>query len=70
MLINNLRADLKRKCRENNTTQKSIAESLGISSQWLSNVLSHDQTVKGIYIDAMDALGYDVQLQYVPKKNL
>ncbi len=73
MIRNNLEVDIKVKCVEAGMVQRSLAEKLGITSQYVNHIIKKkDGLVNKTFVMMMEGLGYDVELHYVPieKKGL
>lgn len=69
MLKNNIELDAKVKCIEENTTQAKIAEEVGTSASYVSRVVNGgDKVVNKMFIQIMEALGYDVGLTYIKRQ--
>lgn len=69
MLINNIEVDVKVKCIENNYTQTKLARETNTSAPYLSRLIRNkDVIVNKIFLQAMECLGYDVELVYVKRK--
>ncbi len=65
MLLNNIELDIKTKCMEKQTTQTKIAEEIGTSKSYFSRIVNgKDKIVNKMFIQAMEALGYDIKIIY------
>ena len=65
MLLNNIELDIKTKCIEEETTQTEIAEKIGTSKSYLSRIVNGgDRVMNRIFIQMLEALGYDVKITY------
>ena len=65
MLLNNIELDIKMKCMEEQTTQTKIAEEIGTSKSYFSRIVNgKDKSVNKMFIQAMEALGYDIKIIY------
>lgn len=70
MMKNNIELDVKVKCIENGMTQAQLAEAVGTSSPYVNRIIKkQDGVVNKTFVQMMDALGYDVELNYVKKEN-
>lgn len=70
MIKNNIEVDVKVKCIENGTTQAQLAETIGTTSQYVNRIIKkQDGIVNKMFVQMMEALGYDVELTYVKRKN-
>lgn len=68
MIRNNLEVDIKVKCVEAGLVQRTLAEKLGMTSQYVNHIIKKkDGLVNKTFIQIMEGLGYDVELRYVPK---
>lgn len=65
MLLNNIELDLKTKCIEEDTTQTRIAEEIGTSKSYISRIVNGgDKVMNKMFIQMMEALGYDIRITY------
>ena len=72
MIKNNIELDVKVKCIENGTTQAKIAEDINTTKSYVNRIIKkQDGVVNKIFVQMMEALGYDIVLTYVKrdKKN-
>lgn len=68
MVRNRIKHDVKMKCVEHETTQESIAESIGTTGQYISRVIQKGEVVNKTFVKIMEALGYDIELTYVKRE--
>ena len=69
MLINNVEIDVKVKCLEAKMTQEQLATKIGTTGQYVNRVIKKkDGFLNKTFIQMMEALGYDIELTYVPKE--
>ena len=69
MVKNNIEVDVKVKCIENGVTQAQIAEKIGTTKSYVSRIIKKpDGVVNNTFVKMMEALGYDIELTYVPRK--
>ncbi len=69
MLKNNIEVDIKVKCIENEMTQAQIAEKVGTTSSYVNRIVKKkDGVVNKTFIQMMEALGYDVEINYVKRE--
>lgn len=69
MVTNNIEVDVKIKLLEANLTQVQLGEKIGTTGQYINRVMKNkDMIVNKTFVQMMDALGYDVQITYVPKE--
>lgn len=67
MLINDTTKDFKMLCIQNGVTQKSVAEKANIGVNYLSQIVAREHIDKQ-YVKLVEALGYDIRIEYIPKK--
>lgn len=71
MIKNNIEVDVKVKCIENGTTQARIAETIGTTGQYVNRIIKkQDGIVNKIFVQMIEALGYDIELTYVKREVL
>ena len=69
MLKNNIEVDVKIKLLEAGKTQQQLAGGIGTTGQYVNRVMKNsDNLVNATFVKMMEALGYDIQLTYVPKE--
>lgn len=70
MVRNNFEIDFKVKCIEKNATQTALAEKIGTTQQYISRVVNDKNVVmvNQTYVKLMEALGYDIELTYIPRE--
>ena len=70
MVKNNIELDVKTKCIEQGKTQVQIAEEIDTTKAYVNRVIKKkDGVVNKTFVQMMEALGYDVELTYVKRKN-
>lgn len=68
-LLNDIEIDVKTLCVQNRITQEEIAKTVGTTGQYVNRVIhKKNGLLNRTFISIMDALGYDIQLTYVPKE--
>lgn len=68
MVKNNLEIDVKIKCLEANMTQQQLGEAVGTTGQYVNRVMKKKEgIVNKTFVQMMEALGYDIELTYIPK---
>ena len=68
MIKNNIELDVKVKCIENGTTQAKIAEDINTTKSYVNRIIKkQDGVVNKIFVQMMEALGYDIVLTYVKR---
>lgn len=69
MVLNNIEIETKVKCLEAGITQEQLGAKLGTTGQYVNRIIKKkDGLVNKTFVSMMEALGYDIQLTYVPKK--
>lgn len=69
MITNNIEVDVKVKCIEAGKTQVQLAEEIGITSQYVNRIIKKkDGVVNKIFVQMIEALGYDIKITYVKRK--
>lgn len=69
MVLNNIELDVKVKCVEQHLTQRKIAQQVGTTGQYLSRIVKKkDGLINDTFVKIMEALGYDIEMTYVPRK--
>lgn len=69
MVRNNIELDVKVKCVEQGVTQQSIADRIGTTGQYVNRIVKKkDGIMNKTFIEIMEALGYDIEITYIPKK--
>lgn len=68
MLKNNLEVDVKVKCLEEGVTQAQLAEKIGTSAPYVSQLINKKEGILNkTFVEMLETLGYDIQLTYVKK---
>jgi transcriptional regulator with XRE-family HTH domain len=69
MVLNNIEIETKVKCLEAGITQEQLGVKVGTTGQYVNRIIKKkDGLVNKTFVDMMEALGYDIQFTYVPKK--
>ncbi len=69
MVTNNIEIDVKIKCLEAGMTQQEVGEAIGTTGQYVNRVIKKKSgVVNKTFIQMMEALGYDIELTYIPKE--
>ena len=69
MVRNNIELDVKVKCVEQGVTQQTIAEKIGTTGQYVSRIVKKkDGIMNKTFVEIMEALGYDIEITYIPKE--
>ena len=69
MVRNNIELDVKVKCVEQGVTQQTIAEKIGTTGQYVNRIVKKkDGIMNKTFVEIMVALGYDIEITYIPKE--
>lgn len=69
MVKNNIEIDVKIKCLEARMTQQEVGEVIGTTGQYVNRVIKKKSgVVNKTFIQMMEALGYDIELTYIPRE--
>lgn len=61
--------DVKIKCLEANKTQAQIGEEVGTTGQYVNHIIKKkDGIVNKTFVEMLEALGFDIELTYVPRE--
>ena len=67
MVRNNIELDVKVKCVEQGVTQQTIAEKIGTTGQYVNRIVKKkDGIINKTFVEIMEALGYDIEITYIP----
>lgn len=70
MVKNNIEIDVKVKCIENSTTQAKVAEQIETTKSYVNRVIKNPNgVINPTFVQIMEALGYDIEINYV-KRNV
>jgi len=65
MVLNDIEKDIKIKCIESDTTQASLADKIGKTSQYVNRIVKKkDSILNKTFVQMMEGLGYDIRLTY------
>lgn len=68
MVLNNIELDIKVKCLEENITQAQLGDKIGTSGQYVNRIIKKKEgIVNKTFVEMMEGLGYDIQINYIPK---
>lgn len=71
MLKNNIEVDVKVKCIEAETTQAKLAEDVRTTPSYVNRLIKKSENiVNKTFIQMLEALGYDIELNYVRKEDV
>lgn len=69
MVRNNIELDVKVKCAEQGITQLAVAEKVGTTGQYVNRIVKKkDGIMNKTFVEIMEALGYDIELTYIPRE--
>ena len=69
MVRNHIELDVKVKCVEQGVTQQTIAEKIGTTGQYVNRIVKKkDGIMNKTFVEIMEALGYDIEITYIPKE--
>ena len=69
MVKNNIEIDVKVKCMEEHKTQADIAKIVGTPASYVNKLIRRDEgVVNNTFVKMLEALGYDIELQYVKRE--
>lgn len=69
MVRNNIELNVKVKCVEQGVTQQTIAEKIGTTGQYVNRIVKKkDGIMNKTFVEIMEALGYDIEITYIPKE--
>lgn len=69
MVRNNIELDVKVKCAEQGITQLTVAEKIGTTGQYVNRIVKKkDGIMNKTFVEIMEALGYDIELTYIPRE--
>ena len=68
MLRNNIEIDVKVKCIEAGKTQAQLAQEISTTGQYVNRIIKkREGVINNTFMQMMEALGYDIVLQYVKR---
>ena len=69
MLKNNVEVDVKVKCIEGDATHAKLADDIGTSAPYVSRLIrNNEKIVNKTFLQLMEKLGYDVELNYIKRE--
>ena len=69
MVRNNIEVDVKVKCIVQGKTQAKLAEEIDTTKTYVNRVIKKNESVvNNTFVKMMEALGYDIELHYVKRK--
>lgn len=68
MIRNNIEVDVKIKCIEKGLTQAQLGEKIGTIGQYINRIIKkQNNIINKTFVSMMEALGYDIELNYVKR---
>lgn len=67
MLKTNVQNEVKKLCIDEGMTLTELADKIDTSKQYMSRMLGKATLVNAKLIEAMDAIGYDVEIKFVKR---
>lgn len=70
MVLNNIEKDVKILSVKAEKTQSQISKEIGSTTQYVNRVIKKKSLLNETFVKIVDACGYDIELNYVPKKEV
>lgn len=71
MVKNNFEMDIKVKLITASKTQEALAGEIGTTGQYVNRIIKKkDGIVNKTFVEMLEALGYDIELVYVPREGV
>ena len=67
MIKTDIQKEIKKLCIDEGTTLTEVAESIGTSKQYMSRMLGKGTLVNAKLVEALEALGYDIDIKFVKR---
>ena len=69
MVKNNIELDVKVKCLEAHMTQQQVGDTIGTTGQYVNRIVKKkDGIVNKTFVQMMEALGFDIEMTYIPRE--
>ncbi len=69
MVKNNIELDVKVKCLEKSMTQQQVGEIVGTTGQYVNRIVKKkDGVINKTFVQMMEALGFDIEMTYIPRE--
>lgn len=69
MVKNNIELDVKVKCLEKSMTQQQVGEIVGTTGQYVNRIVKkNDGVINKTFVQMMEALGFDIEMTYIPRE--
>jgi len=70
MVLNNIEVDVKVKCLEAGLTQQQVGEKINSTGQYVNRIIKKkDGVINRTFVDILEALGYDIELNYIKRED-
>lgn len=67
MIKTDIQKEIKKLCIDEGTTLTEMAENIGTSKQYMSRMLGKGTLVNAKLVEALEAMGYDVEIHFVKR---
>ena len=67
MIKTDIQKEMKKLCIDEGTTLTELAENIGTSKQYMSRMLGKGTLVNAKLVEALEALGYDIEIKFVKR---
>ena len=67
MIKTDIQKEMKKLCIDEGTTLTELADNIGTSKQYMSRMLGKGTLVNAKLVDALEALGYDIEIKFVKR---
>lgn len=67
MIKTDIQKEIKKLCIDEGTTLTEVAENIGTSKQYMSRMLGKGTLVNAKLVEALEALGYDIDIRFVKR---
>lgn len=67
MIKTDIQKEMKKLCIDEGTTLSELAENIGTSKQYMSRMLGKGTLVNAKLVEALEAIGYDIELKFVKR---
>jgi transcriptional regulator with XRE-family HTH domain len=67
MIKTDIQKEMKKLCIDEGTTLTEVAEKIDTSKQYMSRVLGKGTLVNAKLVEALEALGYDIEIKFVKR---
>lgn len=67
MITTDIQKEIKKLCIDEGTTLTEMAENIGTSKQYMSRMLGKGTLVNAKLVEALEAMGYDIEIQFIKR---